>query len=70
MSTSQRERDDLMLPAQLAEEWQLRPRTLEQWRYRRMGPPYIKVGGRVRYSRKACAKWAAQHSVTPEDGAA
>ena len=34
---------------ELAERWSLSPRTLEQWRWRGVGPRYLKLGGRVIY---------------------
>ena len=34
---------------ELAERWRISPRTLERWRWLRLGPQYIKVGGRVVY---------------------
>jgi len=33
----------------LAARWNLSPRTLEQWRWRGVGPRYLKLGGRVIY---------------------
>lgn len=33
----------------LAERWAISPRTLEQWRWRGVGPRYLKLGGRVLY---------------------
>lgn len=33
----------------LAARWRISPRTLEQWRWRGMGPRYLKVGSRVLY---------------------
>lgn len=33
----------------LAERWNMSPRTLEQWRWRGVGPNYLKLGGRVIY---------------------
>lgn len=33
----------------LARRWNLSERTLERWRWRKLGPPYLKVGGRVIY---------------------
>jgi hypothetical protein len=33
----------------LAQRWRLSPRTLERWRWRKLGPAYIKIGGRVVY---------------------
>jgi len=34
---------------QLSRRWSLSPRTLERWRWLQIGPPYLKVGGRVVY---------------------
>lgn len=34
---------------QLADRWNISPRTLEQWRWRGVGPRYLKIGGRVIY---------------------
>lgn len=34
---------------ELAERWRLSPRTLEQWRWRGVGPRYLKLGARVLY---------------------
>ncbi|MBA3936300.1 MAG: helix-turn-helix domain-containing protein [Planctomycetes bacterium] len=39
------------------------PRTLEAWRGRREGPPYIKVGHLVRYSTADLAGWLAENRV-------
>lgn len=33
----------------LAERWKLSGRTLEKWRQTRRGPPYLLIGGAVRY---------------------
>ncbi len=34
---------------QLSKRWMLAPKTLEKWRYKGVGPQYIKVGNRVLY---------------------
>jgi hypothetical protein len=34
---------------QLSRRWSISPRTLERWRWLKMGPPYLKIGGRVVY---------------------
>jgi hypothetical protein len=34
---------------QLSRRWSLSPRTLERWRWLKLGPPYLKIGGRVIY---------------------
>jgi hypothetical protein len=33
----------------LSRRWSLSPRSLERWRWKKQGPPYLKVGGRVVY---------------------
>lgn len=33
----------------LARRWRISPRTLERWRWLKIGPPYVKIGGRVLY---------------------
>lgn len=33
----------------LSRRWKLSPRTLERWRWLELGPPFLKVGGRVLY---------------------
>jgi len=33
----------------LANRWRLSPRTLERWRWERIGPSFLKIGGRVVY---------------------
>jgi len=35
--------------AELSRRWSLSPRTLENLRWKRKGPPYLKLGGRVVY---------------------
>jgi hypothetical protein len=34
----------------LAERWRISERTLERWRWLKLGPAYIKIGGRVVYA--------------------
>lgn len=51
---------DLMKPEELAQEWQVKVKTLANWRSARIGPPYVKINGLVRYSRQAVTEWAAK----------
>jgi predicted DNA-binding transcriptional regulator AlpA len=44
------------------------PRTLANWRYRREGPPYRKVGRSVRYDEDDLRTWAEGTEVIPEGG--
>ena len=38
-----------LLQAELSARWRISARTLERWRWQQIGPPYLKVGGRVVY---------------------
>ena len=42
-------RQDLLETVHAADELGLSPRTLEGWRRRGEGPPYLKIGRRVKY---------------------
>jgi hypothetical protein len=46
----------------------LQPHTLEQWRWRKIGPPYIKAGGRVRYRKSDVDRWLESRTVATHDG--
>jgi hypothetical protein len=35
---------------ELARRWGVSERTLERWRWKRQGPPFMKIGGRVAYA--------------------
>jgi hypothetical protein len=35
---------------ELARRWRMSARTLERWRWLKIGPPYLKIGGRIVYS--------------------
>jgi hypothetical protein len=44
-------RDDLFLSTkELARRWKLSTRTLERWRGLCLGPDFMKIGGRIRYT--------------------
>jgi len=34
---------------ELAHRWRMSPRTLERWRWLKVGCPYVKIGGRCLY---------------------
>jgi excisionase family DNA binding protein len=57
---------DLLTPAQVADLLTVPAGTLQQWRHRRVGPPFVHVGRRVRYRRAAVLAWLeAQESSSP-----
>lgn len=43
--------------AELAEYLDVPQKTLIDWRYRRIGPPWLKLGHHVRYPWPAVDKW-------------
>jgi excisionase family DNA binding protein len=40
-------------------------RTVEDWRLRRMGPPYVRLGRHVRYRREDLVAWLEENTVRP-----
>ena len=55
---------DLMREQETAELLGLNPGTLRNMRSRREGPPYIRVGRSIRYSRSAMRKWLDEQTVS------
>lgn len=53
----------LLTNAEVAAWLRRPPRTLTQWRYRGVGPAYVKVGGAVLYDRSDVEKWLAEQRV-------
>lgn len=53
---------DLMKPETLAAEWLVSTKTLANLRSLGEGPPYVRVLGTIRYSRRACAEWLAEQN--------
>lgn len=48
---------------ELATELKRAPETLVRWRRLRMGPPYLRIQGRVLYDRESIDKWLQDNSV-------
>jgi excisionase family DNA binding protein len=52
---------ELMTPEEVADLLKVSPGTLENWRYRGEGPPFVKLGNKrrspVRYPRKGVDDW-------------
>jgi hypothetical protein len=42
---------------QLADRWGISPRSLERWRWQRVGPNYLKIGNKVRYRERDIAAY-------------
>jgi Helix-turn-helix domain len=69
--------DRLLTQTQVAQLLNVRPRTLESWRQRRFGPPFLIYSARcIRYREQALLAWlasreigaiAADHDTLPRD---
>lgn len=51
--------DRLLSPRDVADETGVGEKTLAMWRYQRIGPSYLKLGGLVRYRRAVVDAWLA-----------
>lgn len=49
--------DSLMTPAQLAVHLQIPQTTIHQWRHKKVGPPWFRVGRHVRYRWSDVQEW-------------
>jgi len=49
----------------LAKKWGLSPKTLQRWRWLKVGPSYIKISGRVRYTDDAIKEFESNNKHTP-----
>lgn len=61
---------DLMKESELSAELRLAPKTLANQRNRGKGPPYLRIGREIRYSRKAVGEWLAAQQEDQPSGAA
>jgi predicted DNA-binding transcriptional regulator AlpA len=53
----------LLKSKELAELLGFQESTLRQWRSEGVGPPYLRLGHRVRYSPEVVSAWVAAHQV-------
>jgi len=51
-----------LTPKQLADRWQVSLRTLERMRAERRGPPWERIGYRVRYDLDTILAYEAKHA--------
>jgi DNA-binding transcriptional MerR regulator len=54
--------DSLLSTADLARRFNLPERTITHWRETRTGPPFIRLGSRVRYRAQDVEKWLDQQA--------
>lgn len=56
--------DKLLTPAEVADIIGVDPQLLADWRHRKVGPPFLKLGHRtVRYDAKAVERWFRAHTT-------
>jgi hypothetical protein len=55
-----------LTPAELAERINGKTSTLAAWRSARIGPPYIKAGGKILYPEADFEAWLESRKVWPE----
>jgi predicted DNA-binding transcriptional regulator AlpA len=49
-----------LTPEDLARQWQVSVGTIANWRTKKTGPEFIRIGGLVRYHPEAVAEWLAK----------
>lgn len=63
---SKQEQEKYFSEKALARKWGISCRTLQKWRWRGTGPPYIKIGIAVRYSPESIKKFEEEHMYLPK----
>jgi len=58
--------DDLLVEAQAAEILLMSVRTLQSWRCKEHGPPFLKIGRNIRYRYGDILEWLRMKTVRPE----
>ena len=56
---------EVLTEKDLAAALQMQPQSLADWRYRCVGPRYIKLGQLVRYRRSDVEEWLDSQTVRP-----
>jgi hypothetical protein len=46
---------------ELSRRWAISPRTLERWRWLKIGPKYLKIGGRILYRLEDVESYEVDH---------
>jgi excisionase family DNA binding protein len=54
----------MITTAEAATYLSLSPRTLENWRARQEGPPFVRMGAAVRYDTEALSEWVKESAQT------
>jgi excisionase family DNA binding protein len=59
--------DPFLLETDVAALLGIKRSTVEKWRHRNYGPPYVRVGRLVRYRSSAVAAWIEEQTVRPNE---
>lgn len=51
---------------ELSDRWHISERTLQRWRWKKKGPPYLKIGGRVVYRLSDIEAWEEENLKNPD----
>jgi hypothetical protein len=55
--TDSRDPDSLLPEREASQLLSVSIRTLQAWRFRRVGPPFVRLGRAIRYARRALIEW-------------
>ena len=66
MESERTEISNLLTDVESAQLLNLSVQTLRNWRSKRIGPPYIKLGRAVRYKLVDLLEWVEKRAVDPE----
>jgi phage terminase Nu1 subunit (DNA packaging protein) len=61
--------EKLLTEVQAADLLRMSSRTLQAWRSRGVGPPFVRAGRAIRYRRPALISWTLDNTVTPQQPA-
>lgn len=69
MSPSNNPKDEVLLTERDASLFlAISNRTLQTWRSKGLGPPFVRVGRAIRYQRQALIDWTNSRTVCPAKG--
>jgi predicted DNA-binding transcriptional regulator AlpA len=60
------DQDKLLTEIQAADLLRMSSRTLQSWRGKGVGPPFIRAGRAIRYRRSDVLSWATENTVKPK----
>jgi len=61
-------RENLMLPEELADNFELSTDTLADWRSQKTGPTYMKIANKIWYTKSSVDSWAEAQVMETNNG--